>query len=71
MTNFGKLLILIGIVMIISGILVTLLGKIGGLGRLPGDIYIQRKNMVFYFPITTMLIVSIVLTILLNIIFRR
>jgi Protein of unknown function (DUF2905) len=59
----------IGRLLIISG--VSLLGgKIPFLGRLPGDIVIRKDGFTFFAPIITMLIISVVLTILLNIIFR-
>ncbi|HWQ39827.1 MAG TPA: DUF2905 domain-containing protein [Burkholderiales bacterium] len=56
-------LIIIGIVILAAGLLWPLLSKLG-LGRLPGDIRIERDGFHFYFPITTGLIVSIVLSIL-------
>lgn len=58
-----KLLILIGAVLIAIGLLWPLLSKLG-LGRLPGDIAIQRDGFSFFFPITTMILVSIVLTLI-------
>jgi len=58
-----KWLIGVGLVIILAGILWPVLAKLG-LGQLPGDIIIRRDGFTFYFPITTMLIVSAVLTIL-------
>ena len=58
-----KTLIIIGIVIIIAGLLWPWLGKIP-LGRLPGDIVIDRPGLKIYFPITTMILVSLVLSIL-------
>jgi Protein of unknown function (DUF2905) len=70
MENLGKLLVLAGIVLLIAGALLWLgFGK-GWLGRLPGDIRIERGSTGFYFPIVTCILISIILTILLNI-FRR
>ena len=57
----GKTLILIGIVIIVVG-LIWLVAERFGLGRLPGDIVIQRENVRIYIPIMTMLIISIVLS---------
>lgn len=61
----GKLLIVIGIVCILVGLLVSYLPKIPFLGKLPGDISIQRENFKFYFPLATSIIVSIILSLLL------
>ncbi|TYO97942.1 DUF2905 domain-containing protein [Desulfallas thermosapovorans] len=71
LAGMGKIIIMIGIFMVITGGLLLLAGKIPGLGRLPGDIFVQRGNFTFYFPVVTMIIVSIVLTLLVNLLFRR
>jgi hypothetical protein len=60
----GKLLVVLGIVLIAVGVLLQFAGKIPWLGRLPGDIAIQRGNFSFYFPITTSIVISILLTLL-------
>lgn len=65
----GKTLVIIGIIFVILGGIVLLSGHIPWLGRLPGDIRIKRDGFAFYFPITTCLIVSAILT-LLALIFR-
>ena len=73
MTDFshlGKLVALIGAGLLVVGGLIWLMGKLPLLGHLPGDIRIQRENMSCFFPLTTMILVSIVLTVLLNIILR-
>jgi len=62
MTGFGRNLIYIGIVLVILGLLFSLGGKIPWLGHLPGDIYIQRGRFTFYFPVTTCLLISIIMT---------
>ena len=59
----SRTLIIIGVVLVILGLLWTWLQK-SGLGRLPGDIALERDNFRFYFPITTSIIVSIVITFL-------
>ncbi|MEW5954069.1 MAG: DUF2905 domain-containing protein [Bacillota bacterium] len=69
--DIGKLLVLLGVLMLLAGGLLILLGKIPGIGRLPGDILVQRENFTFYFPLATMIIISILLTIVLNLVFRR
>jgi hypothetical protein len=63
--RMGKLLIIIGIVCIIAGLLINYLPKIPYLGKLPGDIAIERENFKFYFPVATSILVSILLSLLL------
>lgn len=58
-----KFLITAGIILLVAGLLWPVISKLG-LGRLPGDIVIRREGFSFYFPITTMVIVSIVLTLI-------
>jgi hypothetical protein len=58
----GKLLILLGVLIIVIGLLLIVGEKIPWIGRLPGDIIIRKKNFTFYFPITTCIIISIILT---------
>jgi len=65
----GRWLIILGAILVVAGLLWPWLSKIG-LGHLPGDIRIERKGFVFYFPFTSGLIVSVVLTLILWI-FRR
>lgn len=69
-SGMGKLLIVVGIALVIIGVLISLAGKIPYLGKLPGDIRIEKKHVSFYFPIATCLLLSIILTIILNL-FRR
>lgn len=57
-SSFGKMLVIIGGVLIAVGICVMLLGKIPGIGRMPGDIMIRRENFSFYFPWVTCLVLS-------------
>lgn len=63
----GKTLLLFGVVLIILGAIFLLVGKLPFSGRLPGDIVIQRKNFVFYFPLGLSILISIVLTIIFRI----
>lgn len=63
MCNMQRALIVIGVVLLLVGLLWPWLSKLG-LGRLPGDIRIETANGVFYFPITTCVIVSIVLSLI-------
>jgi len=60
----SRTLIMIGLLIVAVGLLWPLLGKLG-LGRLPGDIYVQRPSFSFYFPITTSILVSLVISIIL------
>jgi DUF2905 family protein len=60
----GRWLILFGIVLVVLGIAWPWIAKLG-LGRLPGDLHIEREGFSFYFPLTTSLIISIVLSLLL------
>ncbi|RMF89403.1 MAG: DUF2905 domain-containing protein [Nitrospinota bacterium] len=70
-SSFGKLFILIGCLFIIIGSLILLAGKVPWLGRLPGDIVYERGNFRFYFPLATSILLSIVLTLLLNLLLRK
>ena len=71
MGSIGKTLVLFGIVLIVVGVLVQLFHKIPWIGRLPGDFYVKKENMSFYFPLTTSLLISLVLTLLLNLFGRK
>lgn len=68
--EFGRILLVIGIVLVVVGGL-AVLGIRLPFGRLPGDIAIEGERGGFYFPIVTMLVISIVLTVLLNLFLRR
>lgn len=65
-----RILIVIGVVLVAAGLLWPFIQKLG-LGRLPGDIAIERDHFRFYFPITTSIIISVVLSLLLWLFFRR
>lgn len=64
MQAIGKTLIIFGIILIGLGVLLALVNKIPFMGRLPGDIYIQKKNFSFYFPIATSILISIILSLI-------
>ena len=67
--NTGKYIIGLGVLIVIAGIIVYFFhDKLHWIGRLPGDIRIEKENSRFYFPITTMIIFSLVLTLLVTII---
>jgi hypothetical protein len=69
--SIGKTLLIFGIVLAAIGGLIMLGGKIPWLGKLPGDLYIQKKGFFFYFPLTTSIILSIILSLVLMILRRR
>ncbi len=68
--GLGRLLAFIGGGLLLLGLLLILIGKLPGLGRLPGDILIQRGNLTVYIPLGTMLAVSLLLTLILNLLSR-
>ncbi len=70
MAYLGKFLILLGVLIAVIGLLLTLVNHVPFLGRLPGDIHIERKGFSFYFPLTTCLLLSLALTLIAQI-FRR
>ncbi|OGW75608.1 MAG: hypothetical protein A2Z72_08500 [Omnitrophica bacterium RBG_13_46_9] len=67
----GKSLIIFGMVLIIIGIFFVLGGRISWFGRLPGDILISKKNFTFYFPITTCILISVALSVIFFLFFKR
>jgi len=67
----GKTLIIIGIIIVIIGLFITYGPKVPYLGKLPGDIYYKKDNFVFYFPLATSIIISIVLSLILYFFTRR
>jgi len=68
MAELGRFLVLLGVVLVVVGLALTFLPRIG-LPRLPGDILVQRDGFTFYFPIVTSLVLSLLLTVLLNLLF--
>lgn len=68
--GLGKTLIIVGVFLVIFGIVFVFWNKIPLIGRLPGDIVIQKGGFTFFFPMVTSLVLSLVLTIVLNVIFR-
>ncbi|MGI5823327.1 MAG: DUF2905 domain-containing protein [Dethiobacteria bacterium] len=63
--GLGKALLILGGIIFVTGLVFLFLGRVG-LGRLPGDILIKRENLTIYIPITTMLLLSIILTLIFN-----
>lgn len=70
MAEFGKTLVHIGIALVVLGLIFSVVGKIPWLGNLPGDITIQRERFTFYFPLTTCILISVIITLVLYF-FRR
>ena len=75
MADVGRMLVLLGVVLVVVGGVLWLGGAVGGkvplLGRLPGDIHVERGSWSFYFPLTTSILLSIVLTLILALLSRR
>jgi hypothetical protein len=62
--SLGKLLLMLGGIIVLAGLVLLLFGRLG-LGRLPGDIFIQGERFTFYFPLATCIIISIIISLLL------
>lgn len=71
MSMLGRTLIFIGVIILVIGVVLTISPKIPFIGRLPGDIYFKKDNFTLYFPFTTSIIISIVISFLLYIFLRR
>jgi hypothetical protein len=69
--DIGKLLVGFGLLIALAGVVLVLVGRVPWIGRLPGDIHIQRGTFTFYFPLATSLLLSVVLTLLLYVVGRR
>lgn len=72
LSGFGRLLVITGLAIALIGVVLEVVarGWLPGLGRLPGDIYFQRGNFRFYFPLTTSILLSLVLTLILGLMRR-
>jgi len=70
MPGLGRMLIVFGGVLILIGVVVLLAPRLPWLGRLPGDLRYERGNWRFYFPLGTSIAISIILTLLLNLLIR-
>ena len=69
--NWGKYIILFGAIVVVLGVIIYFFGdKLTWIGRLPGDIRVERENARFYFPLTTMILFSVLLTVIVNLIRR-
>jgi hypothetical protein len=70
MAGLGKTLIVLGLLLAVAGVALLLAGRLPWLGNLPGDISIQRERFSFYFPITTCILISVLISLVLYF-FRR
>jgi hypothetical protein len=71
MNEIGRVLLVFGLILAAIGLVLLFADKIPFLGRLPGDILIKRKNFTIYVPLATMILLSVVLTVIFNVIYRR
>ncbi|PIS29017.1 DUF2905 domain-containing protein [Candidatus Saganbacteria bacterium CG08_land_8_20_14_0_20_45_16] len=69
--SLGRLILYIGVILVLIGGFFILVGRVPWFGRLPGDFIYRREGLTIFLPITTMVLVSLVLTLLLNIVWRR
>ena len=64
MTDLAKIMIIAGVLLALGGICLYAIGKIPGVAKLPGDIFIKRENVTFYFPLMTCLLISLLMSLL-------
>lgn len=69
--DLGRMLVAVGIVLVAAGALVTALSRRGGLRWLPGDFLYRGERVTIFFPIVTCIVLSLLLTLILNLFFRR
>lgn len=67
----GRIIIILGAVLIALGVMLPYVAKLDFFGKLPGDIKIEKENFSFYFPVATCIVLSILLTLLGNLFFRK
>ena len=71
MSELGRVLVVLGITIVLVGAVLMVVGRVPWVGRLPGDIHVQRGNWTFYFPLATSLVLSVLLTLILWLFGRR
>jgi len=69
--DIGKTLVVLGLLIALAGLVLVFVGRVPWIGRLPGDIHVQRGNWSFYFPLGTSILLSLLLTLLFWLIGRR
>jgi uncharacterized membrane protein (DUF106 family) len=68
MEGIGKILLIVGGIIVVLGLILIFSQHISFLGKLPGDIFVKRDGFSFYFPIVTLLVLSLLITIIVNVI---
>ena len=71
MYDVGKTLLVLGLLIALAGLVLLFVGRVPWIGRLPGDIHVQRGNWSFYFPLGTSILLSLLLTLLFWVFGRR
>ena len=71
MSELGRVLVVLGVVIAVVGVALMLFPRVPWLGRLPGDLHVERGNWTFYFPLGTSILLSLVLTLVLWLVGRR
>jgi len=71
MSELGRAMIVLGVVIAVLGLALVFFDRVPWIGRLPGDIHVQRGNWTFYFPLGTSILLSVILTLVLWLIGRR
>lgn len=71
MSEIGRTIIIFGIILIVVGVILIVLPKVPLLGKLPGDFLIKKDGFTFYFPLATSILISIVLTLILNLFIKK
>jgi hypothetical protein len=71
MHELGRFLVVLGAIAVLAGVVLMLAPRLPWLGRLPGDIVVQRGPVTLYFPLMTSIVLSVVVTLLLNLFWRR
>jgi len=71
MNQISKTFIIFGVLFLFIGFLLQFFGKLPGFGRFPGDLYIRKGSFTFYFPVVTSLLISLVLSFIINLFWRK
>lgn len=62
MSGLGRSLVIMGVVLVVVGLIISFAPRLPWLGKLPGDILIKKENFIFYFPLATCILVSLLLS---------
>ena len=68
--GLGRIIIIVGVILVVLGLILAFGGRLPLLGKLPGDILIRKDGFTFYFPVVTLLLLSVILTLIINFIWR-